>query len=61
MLGPSAVWRAVAVAVYGTAFLRRTFGRRPELLGESRLRPGEGIIVSTSAPRRRPSRRSTRR
>jgi hypothetical protein len=58
VLGPSRLWRFVAIVVFGWRFLNRFFGREEETLTIDRLAPGESLTVRTVRP---PTRREKRR
>lgn len=61
VLGPSRAWRAVAVLVFGRQFLKRTFGRRPEIVSVERLLPGQTVSVTAIRPVTRRQQRAARR
>ncbi|HSP29715.1 MAG TPA: hypothetical protein VLN74_14270 [Ilumatobacteraceae bacterium] len=50
ILGPSTLWKVVAVFVLGRGTLQRLFGRTPERLGVRSIRPGHVITVAAVAP-----------
>jgi hypothetical protein len=58
VLGPSALWKVVAVVVFGRGTLKRLFGRTPEVLGTRRIGVGHVLTVAASVPL---SRREARR
>jgi hypothetical protein len=61
VFGSSNLWRAVAVVVFGSSFLRRLLGRRPEIIGTEVLRPGQFVRIEALAPAAgRPRRRARR-
>lgn len=53
LVGGRPVWRKVAIGMYGWAFIRRVIARRPDELGVERLSPGQALLITTVAPRRR--------
>lgn len=57
LLGPSTFWKIVAVYVFGKGALKRFFGKQPEVLQVSRLRPGHMLQVVTAQPLTRRRRR----
>jgi hypothetical protein len=61
ILGPSTMWKVVAVVVFGRSTLRRHLGKQPERLGTVKLRRGQHLRVSTFAPTTGLSRRQRRR
>jgi hypothetical protein len=50
VLGPSTLWKVVAVVVLGRGTLKRVFGKTPESLGTRRIRPGHVITVAAAVP-----------
>jgi hypothetical protein len=50
ILGPSRVWRVIAVWVFGKRFLKRFFGKTPEVLDVSAFGPGHVLTVETTKP-----------
>jgi hypothetical protein len=50
LLGPSMVWKVVAVVILGRQALRGVFGRHPDRLGTRIIRPGHVITVAAAAP-----------
>ena len=50
VLGPSTLWKFVALVMFGRGTVKRLFGRTPERLAVRRIRPGHVITVATSAP-----------
>lgn len=61
LLGPSRLWKAVAVVVFGKATLRKLFGRNEEILDVGTLGRGRSLSVETSAPLTRRRRRKLAR
>jgi hypothetical protein len=61
VLGPSLVWKVVAVLVFGRRTMKSIFGRNPEALDKVTLRTGTHVRVSNIAPTRGLSRRQRRR
>ena len=50
VLGPSTLWKVVALFVLGRGTLKRLFGRTPERLGVRTIRAGHVITVAAAAP-----------
>ena len=50
ILGPSTLWRVVAVVVYGRGTVKRVFGRNPEPLGKRTIGVGHMITVAAAVP-----------
>ena len=61
VLGPSLVWKIVAVFVFGRSTMKSVFGKQPEHLGRVTLRRGQHVKVSTTAPATKLSRKQRRR
>ncbi len=61
IFGSNPVWRAVAVVVFGTRFLRKVFGKHPDYLGVEKLKAGQFVRIEAIAPPSRRGRRGTRR
>jgi hypothetical protein len=61
VFGSSAIWRAIAVVMFGGQFLKRVFGKNPEYLGTERLRAGQFVRIEAIAPPTRHERREARR
>lgn len=57
VLGKSAVWRAIAVIVFGRGLIARFFGRHPETIDAAALGPGRSMEVTTTTPLSRRRRR----
>ena len=50
VLGPSTLWKLIAVVVLGRRTLQRVFGRNPERLGTRTIRVGHVLTVAAVAP-----------
>lgn len=50
ILGPSTLWRIVAVVMFGRGTMKRVFGRHPEPLGKRTIGVGHMITVAASVP-----------
>jgi hypothetical protein len=61
ILGPSRMWRAVAVVVFGRRLLKRIVGKNAEFLGTEKLTAGQLVQIEAIAPPSRRDRRGTRR
>ena len=61
VFGSSALWRAVAVVVFGSRFLKRVFGKHPDYLGTETLKAGQFLQITAIAPPTRRERREARR
>jgi hypothetical protein len=61
VFGSSALWRAVAVVVFGSQFLKKVFGKNPEYLGTETLKAGQFLQITAIAPLTRRERREARR
>jgi hypothetical protein len=59
LLGPSTLWKVIAVVVLGRGTMKKLFGRQPELLGRRTIGVGSLITVAAAAPlSRRQAKRS---
>jgi hypothetical protein len=58
LLGGSRGWLAAGGVLWGSRFLKRTFGKAPESLGTEVLKPGQFVRIEAI---RRPTRRQRRR
>jgi hypothetical protein len=61
IFGSSAMWRAIAVVVFGSRFLRKIFGKNPDYLGTETLKAGQFLQITAIAPPTRRERREARR
>jgi hypothetical protein len=61
ILGADRGWRILAIVIFGRRFLKRAFGRNPELLATEELKPGHLLQIETIPPPRRRERRRARR
>jgi hypothetical protein len=61
ILGPSRLWRAVAIVVFGRRFLKRMFGKNADNLGTEKLEPGQFVLIEAIAPSNRRERRGAGR
>jgi hypothetical protein len=61
VFGSNPLWRAVAVVVFGSRFLRKVFGKNPEFLGTEKLKAGQLLQIEAIAPPTRRERREARR
>lgn len=50
ILGPSALWKIVAIALFGRRVLQRLFGKQPEYLGRRSIGVGHVITVAAATP-----------
>lgn len=50
VLGPSTMWKAVAVVVFGRRTLKLLFGRHAEDLGKRTLGVGQVLTVAAAVP-----------
>ena len=50
MLGPSTLWKVVAIVVFGRGTLKRVFGRTPDRLGTRTIGVGHVITVAAAVP-----------
>lgn len=50
LLGPSFLWKGVAVWVFGKGTLQKFFGKQPESLGKYRAKPDSFIRVANTKP-----------
>lgn len=50
LLGPSTLWKVIALVVLGRGTLKQLFGRTPERLGVRSIRAGHVITVAATAP-----------
>jgi hypothetical protein len=58
VFGPSTLWKAVAVVVFGRSMLKKAFGRNPELIEVAKLDgPGHLMQIRTLPPSARRRRR----
>ena len=58
ILGPSTLWKAVAVIVFGRTTLKKVFGRNPELIEVAKLEgPGHFMQIRTLPPSARRGKR----
>ena len=60
IFGPSRLWKAVAVVVFGRSTLKKMFGRNEELLDKAVLKGGGRLmqIETIKAPTRRQRRKA---
>ncbi len=61
IFGSSPMWRAIAVVMFGTRFLRKVFGKHPDHLGVEKLKAGQFVRIEAIAPIGRRERRGARR
>lgn len=61
VLGSSRTWRAVAVVVFGAQFVKRFFGKRPEIVAVERLLPGQTVSITAIEPVTKRQQRAARR
>lgn len=50
VLGPSTLWKVVAVYVFGRRTLKKMFGRQPEILAKRRIGVGHVMTVAAAVP-----------
>jgi len=50
VLGPSVLWKVVAVFVFGGSTVKKVFGKQPQNLGMRTIRVGSVMTVAASAP-----------
>ena len=50
ILGPSTLWKVVAVIVLGRSTLKKVFGRHPEHLGTRTIGVGHVLTVAAATP-----------
>lgn len=50
LLGPSNLWKIVALVVFGRSTITRMFGRRPDVLGTRTIGVGHVVSVAVAAP-----------
>ena len=60
ILGSSPLWRAIALILFGSRFLKRVFGKHPEYLGTEKLEPGQFVRVEAIPPPTKHERRGRR-
>ena len=60
LLGRSRGWMAVGAFIFGRELLKRTLGKRPELLTTEKLRSGQSLRIDTFTPNTRRSRAARR-
>lgn len=61
ILGPSKLWKLIAIVVFGRGLLRRFFGKHPEHLGVEKLKAGQTITITSIAAPSRSERKDARR
>jgi len=62
VFGNDPLWRGIAAFIFGRRFLKKTFGRQPEVLVNETLQPGESMTIRTiEPPTAKESRRGRRR
>jgi hypothetical protein len=50
VLGPSTLWKVVAVVVFGRSTMKKVFGKQPETLGKRTIGVGHVITVAAAVP-----------
>ena len=59
LLGPSFVWRTIALYILGRGVLRKMFGKQVDHLGRRRLAAGQTMSIAVLAPMSRKERKRT--
>ncbi|MGB0114599.1 MAG: hypothetical protein WBP59_15380 [Ilumatobacteraceae bacterium] len=50
VLGPSTLWKVVAVYVFGRGTLKKVFGKHPEVLAKRKIGVGHVMTVAAAVP-----------